>query len=73
MTPQEIQSWKQHPVTEAFIAVLDGRKRTLQDSWSAGQFTGNSTDETAQMNAKAIGQVQMLEDILQSIEDMGHE
>lgn len=73
MTPQEIQSWKQHPVTEAFIAALDERKRTLQDSWSAGQFTGKSTDETAQMNAKAIGQVQMLDDILQSIEDMGHE
>lgn len=73
MTPQEIQSWKQHPVTDEFVSILEERRRDLQDSWSAGQFTGKSTDETAQMNAKAIGQVQMLEDILQSIEDMGRE
>jgi len=35
------------------------------ESWSAGIFTGKSIEETAQLNAKALGQVHALEDLLE--------
>ena len=34
------------------------------ESWAAGAFTSESVDETAQMNARALGKVQMLEEVV---------
>ena len=73
MTKQEIENWKQHPGTKELVKALVERKQDLQNAWSAGQFTGRTADETAQMNASAIGKVQQLEGILESIEEIGDE
>ena len=36
------------------------------EQWSQGQFTSESTEGTAQMNAKALGAVQLIEELLET-------
>ena len=62
---EEFQEWLQHPVTQAFRKYLSNNIRDFQEGWSNGAFTGATSDETIQLNSKAIGQIQILQNILE--------
>lgn len=60
----EWADWKLNPVTKAVFAVLRERHTSLMEGWANGEFTGSTIDQTAQLNAKAIGEAQGLARVL---------
>ena len=68
----EIESWLEwyrHPATQRMWDIMKARRSALQESWAAGAFTHESTEGTAQQNAKALGKVQQLEELMELIYD----
>lgn len=66
-TPQQLEqyeNWLSHPTTQLFRQALRRQVQLLQDSWADAQFTHESSDATAQLNAKALGKVSAIRDIL---------
>lgn len=63
--PEELEEWLHHPVTEAVWEFLRKWKGSLQDQWAAGQFQVDSPQETAARNAGALGQVTMINHVLE--------
>lgn len=64
--------WLQHDISKDLIKVIKDDIELLKDQWAKGAFTGETQDATAQKNAKAIGQVETLEVLLElitSVED----
>lgn len=43
------------------------------EAWSNGVYTGPTTDETIQLNSKALGKIEAIEDILYWINEEGDE
>lgn len=66
---EEIEAWCKHPMTRCLEFTLMGDAAGYFDSWSNGNFTGKSADETSQLNAKALGSVDAIESLLVWIED----
>lgn len=69
MTPEEVGAWKHHPLTEALLETLKGDYMGIHEAWADGFFTGESADETSQKNAKALGQIQAIEAMIEWIEN----
>lgn len=59
--------WLGHDLTRDLIKTLSEDIDLMKDRWVAGSFTGASFDETAQLNAKALGIVESLERVLEYI------
>lgn len=66
---EEWNEWLQHPVTVAFREHLASLKERIKEDWAAGFFTDESSEGTAQKNAVALGQHQLLEDLLLTDEE----
>lgn len=65
VTEEEWSSWKEHPTTKTFRALLRKRLGERMEDWLTGQFI------TPERNAKAIGECQVLKAILElSVEDI---
>ena len=60
-TETEFLEWLQNPVTQRFREILRDRKESLKESWAGGAFTDLSQYGTAILNAKAIGNCEMLD------------
>ena len=58
VTKQEWEEWKTHKVTKEVWKVLSAKKEQAMQDWVDGVFQGH------EVNLKAIGKVQMLDDIL---------
>ena len=69
----ELKEWRNSPCTKYFKAVLKEAREDIKENIVRGVYTGNASDETAQLLAKAIGQCEQLEDVLYSIESAGEE
>lgn len=63
-TEEEWNQWQEHPVTQALLGVLALWKESVKEQWAAGSFTDMSQFGTAILNAKAIGAVQMIDQII---------
>lgn len=68
MVNKMFQEWKSLPQTEAFFRHLKGLRQDLLEAWSDGTFTAESVEGTAQLNAKALGYVEMIDQIV-NLED----
>jgi len=64
LNKEEFLGWLLHPATKALQAALQQWKVDLQEQWAAGVFTDLSQFGTAILNAKAIGNVEMIERVL---------
>ena len=62
--PEELEEWLHHPVTEAFQEFLRKWRESLQSQWAAGQFQVDNPEHTAAMNAGALGQIVMINHML---------
>jgi len=60
-TDQEFSEWLDHPVTKAYRSMLKKWKEELKEEWASGSFTDMSQFGTAILNAKAIGQCELLD------------
>lgn len=69
----EAQAWLNHPCTKCLINGIQGDMVGIMNGWIAGGYcTAESVDATAQNNAKARGIIQTLDDLLESIQGIGH-
>ena len=71
MEKTQWQTWKKQPETQEVFLFLEQLKRKILEAWANGSYTTESGDGTLQANAKAIGNVQALDEILTlTYEDM---
>jgi len=56
--------WKHHPETKRLHNYLKRISGELMEAWANGQYTTESTEGTAQLNAKAIGKYEAISEIL---------
>lgn len=66
LTEEEVLEWKAHQVTKEWFKYLRRLREDIKEAWSNGVFTGESSEATAQLNASALGKIQMLSDLLDS-------
>ena len=55
LTEEEFNEWKEHPATQAIIAVLEAKRETLRRMWEGGSFTDYSQGTTALVNVGNLG------------------
>ena len=60
--------WAKEQVTLELVRKLREDRQHFMELWAAGSHTGDSADKTLQLNSKAIGQVQAIDEILNWIE-----
>lgn len=63
VTRQDKADWKTHPVTKEFFKELGIAREAILEEWAAGGYTEESSEGTAQKNACALGNLQMIEQI----------
>ena len=56
--------WLAHPVTVRLRHFLQNQQAALRTQWSSGAFTSESIEKGALLNANAIGQCEVLEQLL---------
>ena len=58
------QEWKALPQTEAFFRHLKACRQATLESWADWRFTAESVEGTGQLNAKMLGYVELIDQIL---------
>lgn len=73
MTKEEAKAWHQHPCTQSLLSSIQGDMCGILNMWLEGGYSNEeSVDVTAQRQAKARGMSQALDDLLETIYDIGH-
>ena len=73
MTPEEVRGWREQSVGRYFEELLKQKMEDLKDDWANGDFTGQTPEETIQLNSEALGKVWQIADILLTLEEMSNE
>lgn len=60
----EITEWKAHPFTQRFLQFLFLRREQNKEDWAKGNFEGNDLESWALKNAKVLGGVEVLDQLL---------
>lgn len=61
---QEWQEWQHHPQTKELLNRLQQARQETCHNWSKGEFIGDSLEEMALRNAKALGGISVLDQII---------
>ena len=64
LTQEKYDDWLAHPVTVALNHFLRREAENLRQQWSRGNFTSDTADKTALLNANAIGQAEVVDRLL---------
>lgn len=67
----ERKSWVEHSCTQVLIGMIQGRIASSIEQWTSGAISAEGIEASAQLNAKVIGQIQVLEDMLEEIVAIG--
>ena len=62
--------WLNHPCTRGLIKNVKRDRTALMEQWASGSFTDSTSAGTAQLNAKALGQINVLDDLLDSFNQL---
>jgi hypothetical protein len=63
---EEWEGWKLHKVTQVLLhRFLPMAKQSLMEQWAAGQFQGEQRDEVLIRNAAALGQIEVLDRLIE--------
>ena len=69
---EEFKEWQVHPVTRAVMEWLQAARAAEQAAWAAGQFTSDTIEKSAMLNAEAIGRISAFQTVLGvDLEDLG--
>lgn len=72
VTKDECLVWLKHPCTKALMHELQASIAAKINGWINGSFADSSSvDHTAMAQAKAIGQAQACDEIIDLIQDIG--
>lgn len=69
----EWREWAHQRQTQEFLKLLLWSVREIQAAWSNRDYTASDPMTTAQLNAGALGSIDALQQIIQSIEDAKQE
>lgn len=69
LSKAEIQEWQANKITKDFVDRLQKDMEVIYLSWSSGQYTAETAEGTAQLNASALGQFRALEDVVTALEE----
>jgi hypothetical protein len=61
---EQYDDWLSHPVTVRLNQYLRAKKQEFLEAWGDGRFTAESDTGTLQLNANALGQVEILTRLL---------
>ena len=71
VTEDEALAWFNHPCTKSLIFSLEGDFAGLLLMWVGGGYSSEeSVDATAQQQAKARGQLQAIDDVIERIQEI---
>ncbi len=71
VTREEAQAWFNHPCTKALIQTLEGDFAGLLLMWVGGGYSNEEfSDATAQLQAKARGQAQAIDDVIEHMHNL---
>lgn len=73
VTREEALVWLKHPCTQALSSAIQADMCGILNLWLEGAYAKeDSVDATAQREAKARGMSQAMDDILETIQNIGH-
>lgn len=68
---EERREWKQHPVTQEFLAHLKASRQETMEAWARGAYVGETAELTLAANTAALGGVKVLDQVIDHIEEAG--
>jgi hypothetical protein len=69
-SPEQASGWLGQPTGEYYQYMLAEKIEEIKDNWANGLYTGESTEETAQLNAEAVGKIQGIGEAIVLLEEM---
>jgi hypothetical protein len=67
---EEVRGWLSLPAGKYYKAQLIEKLEDLKDGWVSGQYTGNSIEETVQLNSEALGKAGAIAEELLTLEEL---
>lgn len=68
---EQIERWLNDHVTEYVMETYFVKARQdIMEQWANGDYTGGSSEETAQLNAKALGMIDQIDSTILEISDL---
>lgn len=61
--------WAQHPVTQFLLSRLKSAKQETMEAWAQEKFVGETIEKTYGENAKALGGLAVLDQVIDLIEN----
>ena len=62
--------WKQHPMTQEFLALLRQSVVASQQAWAAGEYLSEEIEKMAMINVAAVATTQLLDKMVWTIENI---
>lgn len=66
-SPEDYVAWVQHPMTVQFLEGLLEDRMRIMELWSKRHFVGDNADQTNFLNAKALAQIDTIDQIVDNI------
>ena len=73
ITDTDRREWFHHPVTQEFIGHLAESRQVTMENWSRAAYTGDSGEVTLQANAKALGGIACLTNLLDNLMNLNRD
>lgn len=70
ISDSERREWAFHPVTQEFLTNLTESRQETMESWAQERYIGATTEHTGLVNAKALGGIRLLDQIIDLIQAM---
>jgi len=71
VSDSEAKAWIQHPCTKYMMYALRGDMAGIVLCWMEGAYAKENIEAAAQENAKLMGQIQTIDEILETMETIG--
>jgi len=68
VTPSDVVSWHHNPVTKQFIADLKASRQDVLEAWGRQVFVNEHPQNTLQLNAKGLAQIETIDQLLGNLE-----
>jgi hypothetical protein len=69
ISPVEYAQWACNPITEDFIQGLRETRQETLEAWARGAYVGDDGERTLMANARALGSVDIIEQIISTVEE----
>lgn len=70
ITDRDRKEWAHHPVTLEYLSTLKEARHDRLEAWAKGNYTHETQGGTIQVNAQAIGEVGVLTQLVDQIEEL---